>query len=56
MTQFKISSEVADLLPALQVVVVVAKGLDNRTANTNITSHIQVANGYTNHRTLWTRS
>ncbi|KAJ5663021.1 hypothetical protein N7507_003752 [Penicillium longicatenatum] len=41
MTQFKISSEVADLLPALQVVVVVAKGLDNRTANTNITSHIQ---------------
>jgi hypothetical protein len=43
MTTFKISSEVAELLPSLQVVVVVAKGLDNRTVNPNIATHAQVS-------------
>jgi hypothetical protein len=42
MATFKISSEVAELLPTLQVVVVTAKRLDNSTVNPSIASHAQV--------------
>ncbi|KAJ5766241.1 uncharacterized protein N7511_003857 [Penicillium nucicola] len=41
MATFRIASEVAELLPSLQVVVVTAKGLDNRTVNLNIHSRAQ---------------
>ncbi|OGE50837.1 hypothetical protein PENARI_c015G06139 [Penicillium arizonense] len=41
MATFKISSEVAELLPTLQVVVVTAKRLDNSTVNPSIASHAQ---------------
>ncbi|KAJ5122753.1 uncharacterized protein N7443_002852 [Penicillium atrosanguineum] len=41
MATFKIANEVAELLPKMQVVVVTAKGLENRTANPKIASHVQ---------------
>lgn len=42
MTSFKIASEVADLLPTMQVVVVTAKGLNNHAAKPEVTAHVQV--------------
>ncbi|KAK7733903.1 hypothetical protein SLS53_008053 [Cytospora paraplurivora] len=41
MARFSISTEVADLLPHMQVVVVTARGLDNRTANPKVAARVQ---------------
>lgn len=42
MSRFLISSEVAELLPRMQVVVVIARGLDNSSENPGVAAHAQV--------------
>jgi len=41
MAKFLVSSEVAELLPRMQVVVVVAKGLDNHGPNAAVSAHVE---------------
>ncbi|KAH8197305.1 hypothetical protein TruAng_008509 [Truncatella angustata] len=41
MSKFIVSSEVAELLPRMQVVVVIAKGLVNSGENPNTAAHVQ---------------
>ena len=42
MSRFLISNEVAELLPCMQVVVVIAQGLDNSGDNAKVAAHVQV--------------
>ncbi|KAH9985938.1 hypothetical protein F4779DRAFT_632466 [Xylariaceae sp. FL0662B] len=43
MSRFLLSSEVADLLPRMQVVVVIARGLENSAENVPVSAHVQNA-------------
>lgn len=42
MSKFIISNEVAELLPYMQVVIVIAKGLDNSVEIPRVAAHVQV--------------